>query len=428
LIKRIVSQGENQRGFKVHCTREARRKHMRLIRTSAYLFGSLPVFRFGLGLVSIIACTAEPTNTAPDADVADSGVSQDASEARRGSFQLPGPVMRPPTFMASQPVIPDAGVTADAAIVDAGEKEAYPYDNVLSLEHLQARGTHNSYHLEPAFPVHGSHRYSHVTLDRQLEEQGVRAFEIDVHRDLFGEDLSVFHISIIDQETTCSAFVDCLSVIKSWSDSHSDHVPIAVWLEPKDDAGGGIFSNLEQFDIDIRSVFDSSQLVTPDDVRGSFVSVKEALRQNGWPKLAQIRGKIIFMLLEAGDLRDEYMRNVGDLTGRVMFPRADPHEFGESWAAVAKLNDPRAMGDIMQARAEHVLVASNLCLADASDQECTERREAGFLNGVQMLMDDFPAPVSSRSYWLEIPDSQPVRCNPQTAPSVCEASFLEDLP
>jgi len=333
-----------------------------------------------------------------------------------------------PEFVVSVPVIMDAGMMTDAAMIDAGEKEAYPYDDILSLEHLQARGTHNSYHLEPALPLHGSHRYSHVTLDRQLDEQGVRAFEIDVHRDLFGEDLSVYHISVIDQETTCSAFVDCLNVIKTWSDSHRDHVPIAVWLEPKDDAGGGRFSNLEQFDNDIRAVFDSSQLITPDDVKGTFASVKEALRQSGWPKLAQTRGKIIFMLLEAGDLRDEYMRNAGDLTGRVMFPRADPHEFGESWAAVAKLNDPRSTSDIMQARAEHVLVASNLCLADASDQECLERREAGFMNGVQMLMDDFPAPVSSRPYWLEISDGQPVRCNPQTAPAVCESSFLEDLP
>jgi hypothetical protein len=323
----------------------------------------------------------------------------------------------------------DSGFDADRQIPDSGQtKMRHPFDHLLSIEHIQMRGTHNSYHVQPRVPIHDSHRYSHVSLDRQLEEQGVRAFELDVHQGLLNGDLSVYHIAVVDDQSTCSRFVDCLADIKTWSDTNRVHVPIVIWIEPKDESGGAIFSDLEQFDLDIRSVFPPEQLLTPDDVQGGHASLRVALETVGWPKLAQSRGRVIFMLLQSSGLRDAYMRNTGDLSGRVMFPHADLTEFSQPWAAVSKINNPRDQAAISAAQAAHILVASNLCLADADDAECEDKRRAGLENGVQMLKDDFPGMVSSRMYWLDIPDGQPVRCDPETAPPECTSLALEDLP
>ena len=69
----------------------------------------------------------------------------------------------------------------------------YPLDDELRLHHVQVRGTHNSYHVEPETVIHPSHAYSHAPLDVQLETQGVRTFELDLHR--MGDTFDVFHLA-----------------------------------------------------------------------------------------------------------------------------------------------------------------------------------------------------------------------------------------
>ncbi|MEI8255698.1 MAG: hypothetical protein WCJ30_08510, partial [Deltaproteobacteria bacterium] len=56
----------------------------------------------------------------------------------------------------------------------------YPRDSVLRVNHIQAEATHNSYHIRPT--VFGPDwNYTHAPLDAQLEQQGVRGFELDTH-------------------------------------------------------------------------------------------------------------------------------------------------------------------------------------------------------------------------------------------------------
>jgi len=77
----------------------------------------------------------------------------------------------------------------------------YRLDGELRLNQVQARGTHNSYHLEPADPVDESHRYSHLPLGRQLAELGVRQVELDLHLRT-GVGFEVFHLpGGVDEET-----------------------------------------------------------------------------------------------------------------------------------------------------------------------------------------------------------------------------------
>ena len=43
-----------------------------------------------------------------------------------------------------------------------------------------------------------------------------------------------------------------------------------------------------------------SEIVTPDDVRGDFPTLGEAVQKNGWPELGEIRGKVLFTLDNGG--------------------------------------------------------------------------------------------------------------------------------
>ncbi len=302
--------------------------------------------------------------------------------------------------------------------------DRYPHDADIRLDALQVRGTHNSYHVQPLVIFDPSHGYTQAPLPVQLGDQGVRAFEIDIHRHEDG--FRVYHLLAVDAISTCYSLVDCLTAIRDWSDAHRDHAPIQVWIEVKDDVGGFPVGDLGPVDTLIRGVFGDDRLFTPDDLQASYSSPREALDSAGWPSLAALRGKVIFMLLESGPLRDNYTNGGTSLAGRVMFVTADANQFAAPWAAVAKINDP-ADPDVTAAHAARVLVASNTCGAGTPTTECEVSRAAGLANGVQMLMDDFPAAVSSRPDWLEIPGGTPARCNPVTATGACTAEAIENL-
>ena len=302
----------------------------------------------------------------------------------------------------------------------------YPLDDKLRLHHIQVKGTHNSYHLEPELPIHPGHRYSHLPLDQQLATQGVRAFELDLHFDNTEQRLAVLHLGVFDEETTCPTFETCLQTIKGWSDQKRDHLPILVWLEIKTGADGEESAALTLVEETIAGILPDSQLLTPSLVQGNYPSMREALREEGWPLLGDLRGRVCFIFLNGGALTEAYLIRHPNAQGGIVFPSAGSGEFEEPWAAFAKINDPSS-SKIAHALTNRILVASNICMADNSDEECYQKRDAGLSNGVTMLKDDFPGPVETRDYWLQFPDNDSPRCNPLTAPPECFADALEQL-
>ena len=130
----------------------------------------------------------------------------------------------------------DAAPAPDAA-PRAPDEDVPPLDGMppppdLRMNHVRVRGTHNSYHLKPD-NILPDWQYEHLPLDQQLETQHVRQFELDVH---FKDDgFHVYHLPGVDAGSTCDRFVDCLAVLRGWSESHPGHVPIIVLVEPKDD-------------------------------------------------------------------------------------------------------------------------------------------------------------------------------------------------
>jgi len=296
---------------------------------------------------------------------------------------------------------------------------------LLTLDHVQVKGTHNSYHLEPAFPVDASHEYSHAPLAEQLGSQGVRAFELDVHEGF--SEFEVYHISVVDSETTCATLQGCLGQIANWSQGYPQHLPIVVWIEIKDQTGGFPIdaADLDTMDDVIRESV--PQLFTPDDLQADHPSVRAAIEQDGWPALDAARGQILVVLLNVDDDHAaEYTQGYTTLAGRAMFARATPPQFALPWAAIAKLGIGDD-GDIAAAHAAHLLIATNVCSAGDPDEDCAARSLAAQAAGIHMLKDDFPAPIDGKPYFLDFPDGNPARCNPVTAPPQCTSLALEDL-
>ena len=301
----------------------------------------------------------------------------------------------------------------------------YPEDGELRVNHLQAKGSHNSYHIAPSPVEIDALNYTHAPLDVQLGEQGVRQFELDVRLDKDEGHFTVFH-EIFDKGTTCPTLVECLTTMKGWSDKNPAHQPLFVQIELKDtvypDEADVYFSSLEA---DVLSVFPRERVLTPDDVKGSAASVREAIAKGGWPTLGEARGKLIFFIDNSSDARTYYTHGGKDLDGRLMFIDADPTD---PYAGVILANNP--VGDaarIAEAISAGLIVRTR---ADADNVEPlagdTSTREAALSSGAHLISTDYPAKVDGVDYVVEMPGGTPSRCNPVTAPEGCTSKDIED--
>ena len=88
----------------------------------------------------------------------------------------------------------------------------YPLDDVLRVNHLQAVGTHNSYHVAPDPYLIDEWDFTMPSLTDQLQLHGVRQFELDVHLEGDGSNgFRVYHAPVVDDGTSCERLVDCCS-------------------------------------------------------------------------------------------------------------------------------------------------------------------------------------------------------------------------
>src|SRR6185295_10023709 len=111
------------------------------------------------------------------------------------------------------------------------------------------------------------------------------------------------HFQDTDFRSSCLTLVDCLKILKKWSDAHPDHVPILVSFNAKDDSlpnGQGTqalkfdAAAYDALDAEIRSVMKPSDFLSPDAVQGNAATLREAIVTRGWPTLGEARGKFIF--------------------------------------------------------------------------------------------------------------------------------------
>ncbi|MEW6270977.1 MAG: phosphatidylinositol-specific phospholipase C1-like protein [Thermodesulfobacteriota bacterium] len=350
---------------------------------------------------------------------------------------------------------------------------AYPRDDELRLNHMQVLGSHNSYHIEPqpalfsllsAFlgPAAEGFEYTHLPLAEQFSTQGIRQIELDVFADpeggLYAEragqrvatgdgasnvpaldepGFKVLHVQDVDFETTCFTFVECLEQVRAWSDGNPGHAPLFILVEAKDDTipdpGLGFViplpigaSEFDVLDAEIRSVFPSDRLITPDDVRGEHETLEAAILAGGWPTLGAARGKVFFGLDNGGAKKDAYVAGHPSLRGRVLFTSSLP---GEPEAAFVKLNDPIADGELIRDLVSRGFIVRTRADADTVQARTGDntQRDAALASGAQFVSTDYPVPDPDfgTGYRVEIPGGTPARCNPVSAPPGCTSLDIE---
>jgi hypothetical protein len=340
----------------------------------------------------------------------------------------------PPTLDAGREA--DAGRELDAGPFDAGPPGldasfmrltgdvTHPLDDVLRLNHLQAEGTHNSYHLRPSEDTIDDWDYSHAPLDEQLATQGVRKVELDFYWDEAIQRYRVYHIALVDEVSTCDLLLDCLADLRRFSDAHPGHHPIFVQLEPKGGNGPQTPAELgDRLDREIRAVFPEELIITPDFVRGARATLAEAIEEDGWPTLGAVRGRTLFFL-DCG--RDYCLEYAGaHLEGRVAFVDSQP---GDTFAAVNVINTPG--DDVREAVMAGFLVRTRaVSMPDALHMDQTALRaelDLALASGAHMISTDVPIPRDDVALHVEMPGGTPSRCNPITAPVECTSLAIED--
>lgn len=348
--------------------------------------------------------------------------------------------------------------------------------NCLRLNQIQVLGSHNSYKRWPAqslIDLLDEHRdgwahdisYEHPPLTEQLERLGLRQFELDVFADpdggLYAEPaggvlisdpeiaqnrsvmirrgFKVLHSQDTDYRSTCLTLQACLVEIRDWSLSNPEHLPIMILIElkdaPRQDWGPLSYTVPVPYDHeltlavdqDIWKVFDRQHVITPDDVRASANTLEEAVLNNGWPTLAECRGKVMLALDNTGRHRDLYLQDSGTLENRAMFVSMAP---GHPAAGFIKMND--AIGDSELIRDYVSLGFLVRTRSDVPSHEArtgeTTRQDLALDSGAQFISTDYaePSPFGS-GYQVVLPNGPGnVRCNPVSAPDVCQADWLAE--
>jgi hypothetical protein len=297
----------------------------------------------------------------------------------------------------------------------------------LRLNQVRMLGSHNSYRPYPSPTTQERLRtvfpkdwptldYGNPPLESQLA-LGLHQFEIDVAADPKGglfagpyaqatpevralmaaPGAKVVHIAGVDYNVHCLTFRTCLSVFARWSDGHPNHDPIVILVNSVDqDAIPGFWPKadvLEQADIDglnadIEQVMGRARVITPDDVRGGYPTLRAAVLAKAWPTVAQARGKFIFVLDGSGP-HETYLRaGHPSLHGRMMFGWFDEDQ---PEAAIFSIGDPTA-----NAARIRRLVGEGFMVRTRADENTVEARhhdgrrmKAALASGAQIVSTDY---------------------------------------
>jgi Phosphoinositide phospholipase C, Ca2+-dependent len=355
-------------------------------------------------------------------------------------------------------------ITWTAAIPLSAFRLAVAGDDVR-WNQIQVIGTHNSYHLAPVPAVSsliaaaGQEQaealdYSHPPLADQFSVQGVRQIELDLFSDpngghyadpaarkslrAMGRDpgpdpdatgalrrpgIKILHVPDVDYRTTVPTLVDALTQVRNWSRAHASHVPIMILLELKADPVASLPTKplpfdreaLKSLESEILSVFSRRDIIVPEEVRGSYATLAEAVRRAGWPKLAEVRGRVMFAIDNEDHIRDRYLDLHPQLQGQLCFvsvPETHPQ------AAWFKINDP--IGEFERIRR---LVDGGFLVrtrADADTRQArsneTTQRDKALASGAQFVSTDYPQPDRRFSpYCVQFPIQTVARANPVSA-------------
>lgn len=343
-------------------------------------------------------------------------------------------------------------------------------DANLRMNDILTVGTHNSYKvaLSPAEIAALTSRnpraaaqldYGHRTLTDQLDA-GVRKLEIDVYHDPAGgryvapkgpalagvplepgfvetmakPGLKVFHVTDIDPHSHCLLFTACLTEIRRWSDAHPGHTPLLIMINAKQGKSpvpGGTDAlpfdeaAFDGFDREVRSALPPAKLITPDQVQGTYPTLRDAVRAGNWPTLAQARGRIWFALDEAPEVVAVYRGQRRSLEGRVMFINTDEDSPA---GAYLTLNDPVGQAARIRAAVDAGYIVRTRADADTGEARAkdTTRRDTALAGGAQYVSTDYFWPDARLGdYQVRLPGGAVTLCNTRRTGSNCAGQPVE---
>lgn len=263
-----------------------------------------------------------------------------------------------------------------------------------------------------------------------LKAQGIAESDLEPQdkTDLEKPGLKVMHVADVDFRSTCNLFTACLGELRDWSDANPDHAPVFILLEAKDAGFPGFpggakilpfnAAAFNAMDAEILSVLGRDRLVTPDDVRGSFASLEQAVLAHNWPSLDESRGKFVFLLLTAIDTNglSGYFEGRPSLEGRVAFLRSEP---GDSHAAFLLLDNALVRAEEIPKRVKQGYLVRSRSDIETYEAKVTDmtRAEAAFASGAQIVSTDFYKAGNSygTDYIVKLPGGGEMRCNPVNA-------------
>jgi hypothetical protein len=301
----------------------------------------------------------------------------------------------------------------------------------LPINKIQVIGSHNSYKqaIAPALfkvfqkmdSVSASKiDYEHISLTEQLN-MGLLNLEIDVYADekggkyahpkglIWAKDqppydekgemmepgFKVFHVVDLDFRSYALTFKDCLKQLRTWSEAHPDHNPVFITLEAKDGASKNpMFTVPEKFTAQTFAELDKvitdglgkEHLISPDQVRGKYKTLEDAVLHNNWPTLKKAKGKFLFVLDDNKEKRDLYIAGHPSLKGRVLFANAEP---GTPEAAMLIRNDPKNP-QIQELVKKGYIIRTR---ADSDTQQARTNDKSGFeaacASGAQIITTDY---------------------------------------
>lgn len=304
-------------------------------------------------------------------------------------------------------------------------------EDELPINQIQVIGSHNSFKkaIDPLlFRIFrqtdsvsaGKLDYGHPGFAEQLD-MGLRNLELDIYADERGGRYShpkglewaagqqtydtlhemdqpgfkLLHIPDLDFRSNAFTFKAALQQLREWSEKHPGHTPVFITLEAKDDSlKRSGFTQPEPFtektfdDVDraILAQLGKEHLIVPDQVRGKYKTLEEAVLQGNWPKLKSAKGKFAFVLDAQGKKRAAYIKGHPSLKNRMMFANADP---GNPEAAMMLRNnakDPEIPG----------LVKKGYIIRTRADIDTQQARsndysffEAACASGAQIITTDY---------------------------------------
>lgn len=337
------------------------------------------------------------------------------------------------------------------------------------LNQLQYLGTHNSYKqsliddlllalTDWNASLAQSLDYEHPPLHKQLHNYGVRQIELDLFADpqgghyarrmglvfigkdpqsqikeLYEPGFKVMHVQDIDFETRCLTFKECLRQIKYWSENHANHLPLAIMIELKDQKIPDPFevgfakpipttnAILDDIDKEILAVFERDHILTPDDIRKDFKTLREAIMKNGWPFIKDIQGKVYFIFDCSKEQRKLYLQDYPALQKRIMFTATDPDRPESAFLIInsplknkfLKIKSLVKKGYMVRTRADY-----DTKQARSGD---TLQRDLAWASGAHFISTDYIEPSNKfgTNYQVVVPGGGVVRCNEIVSPKLC---------